>query len=103
MDSNLSATEDQLSRDSDSLVIYVADSWPACHEFEPKAAEHSPCREVKKPEHVKYVESSNVLPLGWCGVAKQLMRAKAAYCAYLSLRDIRRWGAGADVSVKWSV
>ncbi|GFX43625.1 hypothetical protein TNCV_510741 [Trichonephila clavipes] len=35
-------------------------------------------------------------------VAQHPMRAKGN-CAYLSFRDLRRWGACADVSVKWSV
>ncbi|GFT17607.1 hypothetical protein TNCV_2587211 [Trichonephila clavipes] len=37
--------------------------WP-CHEFEPSTTKDPPCREAM---HVKSVESSNVLPLMWCG------------------------------------
>ncbi|GFV62497.1 uncharacterized protein TNCV_630761 [Trichonephila clavipes] len=47
-----------------SLVAKVMDSWLACHEFELSAFEDPPCREGL---HVKSVESSNVLPLVWCG------------------------------------
>ncbi|GFW15920.1 uncharacterized protein TNCV_4431931 [Trichonephila clavipes] len=35
-------------------------SWQACHEFEPSATKDPPCRATM---HVKYVESSNVLPM----------------------------------------
>ncbi|GFW72524.1 hypothetical protein TNCV_3797521 [Trichonephila clavipes] len=35
-------------------------SWQACHEFEPSTTKDSPCRASM---HVKFVESSNVLPL----------------------------------------
>ncbi|GFS55502.1 hypothetical protein TNCV_1627491, partial [Trichonephila clavipes] len=45
-----------------SLVVKVMDSWAACHEFKPNTAEDSPCRGAM---HVKFVESSNVLPLVW--------------------------------------
>ncbi|GFT03302.1 hypothetical protein TNCV_2984871 [Trichonephila clavipes] len=45
-----------------SLVVNVTESWPVCYEFEPCIAEYPPCREAM---YVKYVESSNVLPLVW--------------------------------------
>ncbi|GFV05552.1 hypothetical protein TNCV_227631 [Trichonephila clavipes] len=45
-------------------VIKVTDSWPASHEFEPSTTEDPACRRVM---YVKSVESSNVLPLLWCG------------------------------------
>ncbi|GFX66059.1 hypothetical protein TNCV_4101991 [Trichonephila clavipes] len=35
-------------------------------------------------------------------MTQQPMRVKAC-CAYLSFRDLRRWDACTDVSVKWSV
>ncbi|GFT58953.1 hypothetical protein TNCV_185721 [Trichonephila clavipes] len=38
--------------------------WLACHAFEPSTTKEPPCREMM---HVKSVESSNVLPLVWCG------------------------------------
>ncbi|GFV92313.1 uncharacterized protein TNCV_3949231 [Trichonephila clavipes] len=45
-----------------SQVAKVSDhDWP-CHEFEPSTTKESPCRGVI---HVKFVESSNVLPLVW--------------------------------------
>ncbi|GFW18847.1 hypothetical protein TNCV_5133001 [Trichonephila clavipes] len=47
-----------------SLVVKVMDSWLVCHEFEPSSIEDPPCRGAM---HVKSVESSNVLPLVWCG------------------------------------
>ncbi|GFU85813.1 hypothetical protein TNCV_2036441 [Trichonephila clavipes] len=37
---------------------------PACHEFKPSTAKDPQCR---KAMHEKSVESSNVLPLVWCG------------------------------------
>ncbi|GFU21363.1 hypothetical protein TNCV_2434771 [Trichonephila clavipes] len=46
------------------------DSWPACHEFEPSANEDPSCREAM---HVNSVESSNLLPLVWCGSYKRGM------------------------------
>ncbi|GFS73773.1 hypothetical protein TNCV_1458171 [Trichonephila clavipes] len=39
-------------------------SWQACHEFEPSTTKDPPCREAM---HVTSAESSNVLPLVWCG------------------------------------
>ncbi|GFV51528.1 transposable element Tcb1 transposase [Trichonephila clavipes] len=45
-----------------SLGVEVIDSWPACHEFETRTVEDSPCRGAM---HVKSVESSNVLSLVW--------------------------------------
>ncbi|GFW83055.1 uncharacterized protein TNCV_4604821 [Trichonephila clavipes] len=53
--------------ESHRLVAKVTDSWTACHEFDPSAAEDPPCREAM---HVKSVESSNVLPLVWCGAVE---------------------------------
>ncbi|GFV51671.1 neuroendocrine convertase 1 [Trichonephila clavipes] len=47
-----------------SLVANVTDSWPASHEFEPRATEDPPYRRAM---HVKSVESSNVLLLVWSG------------------------------------
>ncbi|GFW51751.1 hypothetical protein TNCV_1186831 [Trichonephila clavipes] len=47
-----------------SLVVKVMESWPACHEFEPSTTEVPSCRGAM---HAKSVESSNVLPLVWCG------------------------------------
>ncbi|GFW43593.1 hypothetical protein TNCV_4769451 [Trichonephila clavipes] len=47
-----------------SLVIKVTDLWPTCDEFEPSTAEDPPCSGAM---HVKSVDSSNVLPLVWCG------------------------------------
>ncbi|GFV25191.1 hypothetical protein TNCV_2565751 [Trichonephila clavipes] len=47
-----------------SQVVKVSDrGWP-CHEFEPTTTKESPSREEM---HVESVESSNVLPLVWCG------------------------------------
>ncbi|GFU73807.1 hypothetical protein TNCV_554351 [Trichonephila clavipes] len=39
-------------------------SWQAYHEFEPSTTTDPLCRGAM---HVKSVESSNVLPLVWCG------------------------------------
>ncbi|GFX99121.1 hypothetical protein TNCV_2493021 [Trichonephila clavipes] len=47
-----------------SRVIKVSDPSWSCHEFEPSATKDPPCRAAM---HVKSVESSNVLPLVWCG------------------------------------
>ncbi|GFW91575.1 uncharacterized protein TNCV_4499951 [Trichonephila clavipes] len=38
--------------------------WLACHEFELSTTKDPPCRAAM---HVKSVDSSNVLPLLWCG------------------------------------
>ncbi|GFX71853.1 transposable element Tcb2 transposase [Trichonephila clavipes] len=35
-----------------------------CHEFEPRTTKDPPCRAAM---HIKSVESSNILPLMWCG------------------------------------
>ncbi|GFY27616.1 uncharacterized protein TNCV_910671 [Trichonephila clavipes] len=51
-----------------SSVVKVTDSKQACHEFEPSTAEDPPCREKML---FKYVESSNILPLVWCGSKKK--------------------------------
>ncbi|GFX53597.1 hypothetical protein TNCV_2327121 [Trichonephila clavipes] len=53
-----------LKRGRGSLVIKVMDSWLDCHEFEPSTTEDPPDRGSM---HIKSVESSNVLPLVWCG------------------------------------
>ncbi|GFU65544.1 hypothetical protein TNCV_634671 [Trichonephila clavipes] len=51
-----------------SRVAKVSDrGWP-CHEFEPSTTKDSPCGGEM---HVKSVESSNVLPLVWCGTEKK--------------------------------
>ncbi|GFS98909.1 hypothetical protein TNCV_3528811 [Trichonephila clavipes] len=39
-------------------------SWQACHEFDTSTTKDQPCKGVM---HVESVESSNLLPLGWCG------------------------------------
>ncbi|GFT43754.1 hypothetical protein TNCV_4464271 [Trichonephila clavipes] len=46
------------------LVVKVTYSWQACREFESSTSEEPPCRGAM---HVKSVESSNVIPLVWCG------------------------------------
>ncbi|GFX52054.1 hypothetical protein TNCV_4653831 [Trichonephila clavipes] len=47
-----------------NLVVKVTDSWPACHDFEPSTPKDAPCRVAM---HFKSAESSNALPLVWCG------------------------------------
>ncbi|GFW75653.1 hypothetical protein TNCV_4428361 [Trichonephila clavipes] len=54
----------RIKRSRGSLVVNVTNSWLAFHEFEPSTMEDPPCRVAM---HVKTVESSNVLPLVWCG------------------------------------
>ncbi|GFW27154.1 ATP-grasp domain-containing protein [Trichonephila clavipes] len=47
-----------------SRVVKVSDrGWP-CHEFEPITAKDPPCGAAM---HVKSVESSNIIPMVWCG------------------------------------
>ncbi|GFU55092.1 hypothetical protein TNCV_425991 [Trichonephila clavipes] len=50
--------------DHGSLMVKVTDSWLACHEFEPSTDKDPPCGGAM---HIKFVESSNVLPLVWYG------------------------------------
>ncbi|GFU55335.1 hypothetical protein TNCV_1645991 [Trichonephila clavipes] len=45
-------------------VVKVSDRGWSCHELEPSTPKDPPCREEM---HVKSVESSNILPLVWCG------------------------------------
>ncbi|GFU37708.1 hypothetical protein TNCV_1465851 [Trichonephila clavipes] len=46
-----------------NLVIKVTDSWPACHEFQPRTTENPSRREAI---HVKFVETQTFSH--WCGV-----------------------------------
>ncbi|GFX95615.1 hypothetical protein TNCV_4826291 [Trichonephila clavipes] len=47
----------------DSLVAKVTDSCPACHEFQPSAAEDPPYRGAMRVKSVEAQTSSR-----WCGV-----------------------------------
>ncbi|GFV08602.1 uncharacterized protein TNCV_1584151 [Trichonephila clavipes] len=47
-----------------SRVVKVPDRGWSCHEFKPSTTKDPLCRGAM---HVKSVESSNVLPLVWCG------------------------------------
>ncbi|GFX88818.1 uncharacterized protein TNCV_2575251 [Trichonephila clavipes] len=47
-----------------SRVVKVSDRGWHCHEFEPSTTKDPPCMAAM---HVKSVESSNALPLVWCG------------------------------------
>ncbi|GFV38612.1 hypothetical protein TNCV_132511 [Trichonephila clavipes] len=47
-----------------SRVVKVSDRGRPSHEFEPSTTKEPPCRGAM---HVKSVESSNILPLVWCG------------------------------------
>ncbi|GFW22383.1 hypothetical protein TNCV_1431361 [Trichonephila clavipes] len=67
----------------DCLVIKVMDLWQTCHEFKPGTTEDPRCR--GGPTHAKYVEPQT--SSHWCGMAQQLMRAKA-YCVHLSIRHL---------------
>ncbi|GFW42508.1 hypothetical protein TNCV_4257031 [Trichonephila clavipes] len=46
-----------------SLMVKVTDSWPACHEFEPRTAVVPPCRDGQYMS--KYVEAQT--SFHWCG------------------------------------
>ncbi|GFT89094.1 hypothetical protein TNCV_3085011 [Trichonephila clavipes] len=50
-------------------------SWPACPKFKPSTSKDPPCRGAM---HVKSFESSNVLPLVWCGSQERGMLAQAS-------------------------
>ncbi|GFY32583.1 uncharacterized protein TNCV_673381 [Trichonephila clavipes] len=65
-----------------SLVVKVTDLWLACHEFEPSTTEDLPYRGAM---HVKSVESSNILPLVWCGNLKREMTAQRCRPRHLTV------------------
>ncbi|GFV59795.1 uncharacterized protein TNCV_956941 [Trichonephila clavipes] len=46
-----------------SAVDKVKDSWPACHEFEPSAADEPPCRGMRHAKSVERAQTSS----RWCG------------------------------------
>ncbi|GFV01834.1 hypothetical protein TNCV_2550881 [Trichonephila clavipes] len=52
----------------DSLVVKITDLRLACHEFEPIAAEHPPCKMI--PIHVKSEEAQTSFRCGLEGVRR---------------------------------
>ncbi|GFY10721.1 hypothetical protein TNCV_2195421 [Trichonephila clavipes] len=52
----------------------VANSWPACHEFEPHAAEDPPCRgNTKRVKSVEAQTSSSLCGVGWPSIKESII------------------------------